>query len=141
MKNKNTWYEILDIDKFVEATRILVFDAFGKNRDYEVEGLAITIDSLKPEERLELDSVLTQQECMVISKDFIQQRTKQNTKRYVISEKKYMAMIESLNERLVSNMLRNLTKIGLLETAYDSNLNDFVFWIKDQDNENKDKNS
>ena len=62
---------------------------------------------------------------------------------YVISEKKYMAMIESFNERLVSNMLKNLTQIGLLESAYDSELNDFIFWIKEQDqpNENKDQSN
>ena len=62
---------------------------------------------------------------------------------YVISEKKYMAMIESFNQRLVSNMLKNLTQIGLLESAYDSELNDFIFWIKEQDqpNENKDQSN
>jgi hypothetical protein len=53
-----------------------------------------------------------------------------------------MAFIESLNSRLVSNMLHKLSMEGFLESAFDSNLNDFVFWVKeDEENENTDKKS
>lgn len=139
----NQYYTITDLDQFVESTRVLVFDAFGKTDNHDPDQLVLYLKELKPEEQVELNSVLTQQESLSIAKDFIKEKVKNKKTMYVISEKKYMAMIESFNERLVSNMLKNLTQIGLLESAYDSELNDFIFWIKEQDqpNENKDQSN
>lgn len=133
----NNSYTILDLDGFVEATRVLVFDAFGKEKDTDPNNLVMHIERLKQSEREELESVLTQQEAMMIAKGFMTAKKSKNKNiKYTITENKYFEMIESMNERLVSNMIRNLTKLGLLESAYDTELNDFVFWIKD-DNEQK----
>ena len=139
----NNYYTITDLDQFIESTRVLVFDAFGKADNHDPDQLALYLQELKPQEQIELNSVLTQQESLNIAKDFIKEKIKNKKTVYIISEKKYMAMIESFNERLVSNMLKNLTQIGLLESAYDSELNDFIFWIKEQDqpNENKDQSN
>lgn len=137
----NNYYTITDLDQFIESTRVLVFDAFGKADNHDPDQLALYLQELKPQEQIELNSVLTQQESLNIAKDFIKEKIKNKKTVYIISEKKYMAMIESFNERLVSNMLKNLTQIGLLESAYDSELNDFIFWIKDQPDENKDQSN
>ncbi|NBT08684.1 MAG: hypothetical protein EBS98_07780, partial [Chitinophagia bacterium] len=45
-------------------------------------------------------------------------------------------ILEELNSRLVSNILNSLVNKGLIESAYDSDTNDFVFWVK---NDSKDK--
>jgi hypothetical protein len=37
---------------------------------------------------------------------------------------------------MVSNMLNNLVNKGMIETGYDDETNDFIFWIKDE-NENQ----
>jgi hypothetical protein len=137
----NQHYTITNLEKFVESTRVLVFDAFGKTDDHNLSELTLNLTELKPEEQVEIDSVLSQQEGLIIAKDFIREKTRNKKTIYIISEKKYMAMIESFNERLVSNMLKNLTESGLLESAYDSELNDFIFWIKEQPYENKDQNN
>ena len=127
----NQHYTITNLEKFVESTRVLVFDAFGKTDNHDLSGLAMNLTELKPEEQVEIDSVLSQQEGLIIARDFIREKTRNKKTTYIISEKKYRAMIESFNERLVSNMLKNLTQSGLLESAYDSELNDFIFWIKE----------
>jgi len=137
----NQHYTITNLEKFVESTRVLVFDAFGKTDDHNLSELTLNLTELKPEEQVEIDSVLSQQEGLIIARDFIREKTRNKKTIYIISEKKYMAMIESFNERLVSNMLKNLTQSGLLESAYDSELNDFIFWIKEQPYENKDQNN
>ena len=137
----NQYYKITNLEKFIESTRVLVFDAFGKTDNHDPDELTMSLTELKPEEQVEIDSVLSQQESLIIARDFIRQKTKNKKTIYIISEKKYMAMIESFNERLISNMLKNLTQIGLLDSAYDSELNDFIFWIKEQPNENKDQNN
>jgi hypothetical protein len=128
MKKKNIWYEILDIDKFIESTRVLVFDSFGKNFDKNTQNFNIFLSDLKPEEVKELDSILTQEECLIIAKDFVKKTNKANQ----INEKDYMAMIECFNSRMVSNMLKNLVASGVLESAYDSEANDFIFWVNDE---------
>lgn len=128
------YYTITDIDKFVESTRVLVFDAFGKNEKSNADELTLMMNQLKDHEKEELETVLTQSEAMTIAQDFIKtKKNKRNESIYIISEKKYMEMIESFNSRLVSNMLRNLTGMGILDSAYDSELNDFVFWVKEEE--------
>jgi hypothetical protein len=132
------FYTITDIDAFVESTRVLVYDAFGKN-NLESEALTVMMSDLKESEQQEIETVLTQDEALLIAKEFIKQKQHKYTKKiiYIISEKKYMQMIESFNERLVSNMIRNLSRQGLIDMAYDSEINDFVFWVKEDDTNQK----
>ena len=40
-----------------------------------------------------------------------------------------------MNSRMISNLLNGLVSKGLVESSYDSELNDFVFWIKDENKE------
>ena len=42
-----------------------------------------------------------------------------------------------MNHRMTSNILNNLVNKGLVETGYDGNSNDFIFWIKDENKEDK----
>lgn len=132
MKKRDEWYEIVDIEKFVESTRVLIFDAFGK-KNPELENLATDLQELKEQERLEIDSVLTQQEALLIVKNL----AKKKHGVYSINNKIYSQIIDSFNTRLIGNMLSSLTSRGLLETAFDSESNDFVFWVP----ENNDKNN
>jgi hypothetical protein len=140
MKN-NEWFIIDDIDKFVESTRVLVFNAFGKTNEDQLDELSFFIAELPKEEQNELNETLTQEECMIMSKDFIKKEIHKKTKhiRFIINTKKYMEMIECFNGRMVSNMLNNLVNRGILESAYDTEANDFIFWIKDNDQTQKEK--
>ena len=38
--------------------------------------------------------------------------------------------MEQLCERMVSNIIQSLVKKGLVETAFDNEKNDFIFWVK-----------
>ena len=72
-------YIITDLDKFVQSVRQIVYAGFGDSLS-EIEGDE-EIDmlfKLNPEERQELDSVLTQSECMLIIKPHL---TKQKNKK------------------------------------------------------------
>jgi hypothetical protein len=135
MNDSNEIFIIDDLTKFIESTRVLVFNTFGKTEE-GIDELSFLLSELDKEEVGELNETLTQQECEIISKDFIRKETNKKTKkiRFTISTKKYMAMIESFNSRMISNMLNNMVNKGLLETAYDINCNDFIFWIKDSGN-------
>ena len=131
---KNTKFEINDIDKFVECSRVLVFDCMGKDQTSSLNDMKYTLSELSEEEQAELNDILSQEEAMIICKTFLRQYDEDL---YVISNKKYAELIDSLNTRLVSNMLNNLVNKGLLETAFDHEANDFIFWVKDENKEDQ----
>ena len=139
----DNWYIIEDLSNFVDHARHMVFNHFGselQDEDY-TESL---LRELTTEEQDELDTVLTHDESMIIAKNFVKKQTNKQTKetRYIVSEDVFLEMISSLNDRLVSNLIHNLVKKGLLETAYDDEKNDFVFWAtKKDDNSQKNKNN
>lgn len=130
-------YEIVDLEKFVESTRTLVYHQFGNK-----EGLPKNIDSLiqrlNQEELDEMNKCLTQSESLNILQKFIKRQKNKYTKetRVSITDDNYMLYIEELNSRMISNMLAKLASEGLLETAFDEEINDFVFWAKDNNEKN-----
>lgn len=126
---KNQWYDIIDLELFVESTRVLVYSSFGNKDNSQEPKIILDIKDLSKEEAIELNSCLSQQESMSICKEFL--KNKSNS--YRISDKKYYGFIEALNARMVSNMLNKLTQQGLLESAFDEESNDFIFWVKDED--------
>lgn len=138
MKN-NERFIIDDLDQFIESTRVLVFDAFGKTNDYTLDDLSILLSDLKDNEINELNQMLTQEECVVMSKQFIKTKIDKRTQKTksTIDTNTYMKMIECFNSRMISNMLNNLVNRGLLETAYDNKTNDFIFWVKEQESDDK----
>jgi hypothetical protein len=136
MKKKNQIFEITDLNKFVECSRVLVFDSMGKQHTSSLDDMKYTLAELSEEEATELNEMLTQEEAMIICKDFM----KHDGDTYLISNKRYVDLIDSLNSRLISNMLNNLVNKGLLETGFDHESNDFIFWIKDNENNNEEEN-
>ena len=134
MKEDNEWFIIDDFDKFVESTRVLVYDAFGNENKKNIDELSMMLSDLDESEIEEVDKTLTQAECIVMAKEFVEKQINRKTKkiRYLISNKQYMNMIESFNARMVGNLLNDLSNRGLIESAYDTEANDFIFWLKDE---------
>ena len=125
-------YVITDIDKFVDETRKIVFGAFGKP-DIDQNSAEDFIDKLTEIDEKELDSTLTHAECMAILHTHVNpRRTKKGNIKYLISEEVFSLIIEDFNSRLVSNLLSQLVKEGIIESSYDAEENDFIFWVKDE---------
>ena len=138
MKNK---FVINNLDEFVEGVRKVVFYSFGKNEEPTENDLENIIVELGPEEQKEMDHVLGHQESKMIVTSLVKTQTNKITKenRYVLDDIIFAEIIESLNARMVSNILVQLTKKGLVESAYDEKLDDFIFWVKD-DNDTEHNN-
>jgi hypothetical protein len=138
------WFIINDIDDLTNSVRALVFNNFGKNDESEVkekEGDLVNnlIFEVDPADQKELDNVLSYSESLIIVKQHIKKQIHKKTDkiRYVMNHNMFLSIIESLNGRMVSNILNNLVNKGLVETAYDIEVNDFIFWV---DDENKKEN-
>ena len=130
------WYVVDNLPEFILSTRKLIFNNFGKKSE-ESESINKMFEDINPNDQDEFDTVLTQEESMVIAKGLMKKQFNKKTKaeRYLITDKMYMQLIEDMNDRMVSNVLNNLVNKGLLETGYDAESDDFVFWIKDNEKE------
>jgi hypothetical protein len=129
------WYMVNNFDEFIDAARLLVFNSFGKDvSGQETEDIDALINYSKSEDKEELDRSLSHDECAIIAKTIL--KTKQNKYtnevNYFINDSKFIELIELLNDRMVSNVLNQLSNMGLVESAYDSDADDFIFWIKDE---------
>lgn len=124
------WYIISDFAQFVDTTRVLVFNSFGSKSE---EDDSRTYAELTADEQTEIDKILSYHECEIIAKSIARKQVnkKTNATRYMISDKTFADMINSFNERMVSNILQGLVNKGLVETAYDSESNDFLFYVPD----------
>jgi hypothetical protein len=136
----NEWFIINDIDSLTNSVRALVFNNFGKNTEPEgqdeennlVNNLLFEVD---PKDQKELDNVLSYSESLIIVKQHIKKQIHKKTDktRYIMNNDMFLTIIESLNDRMVSNLLNSLVNRGFVETAYDAEADDFIFWVKDDD--------
>ena len=138
MKDRD-WYIVSDLDAFIEKTRAIVFNSFGKKTDQKFSEEEIYIVNDKDKE--ELDKILSYEESLLIAKDLLRKQTHKTNQstRYLVSDKIYYEFVSCLNERMIGNILNNLVNKGLVEAAFDSEANDFVFWCKDTENEKDQK--
>jgi hypothetical protein len=134
-------FVIKDIDYFTNYSRRIVFDSYGQkseeNSDTDKTDLIDSaIDDLSKKDKEELDKILSYEEAFNIVKSIAKVQTHKTTKekRYVITEDSYMEILQCLGDRMTSNILNGLVNRGIVDTAYDSDIDDFVFWVKDKDN-------
>lgn len=131
------WYIINDLEDFTNKARAIVYNNFGSWNDGS--DLDVIIDNVKDTEKEEFDKILSYQESLLIIKEYIKQEKHKRTKkiRYTLNDTIFADIIYKLNDRMVSNIMSGLVQKGLIETAFDSEQNDFVFWIKDQEETEK----
>ena len=134
----NEWFIINDINDLTNSVRALVFNNFGKSTESEeqdkedalVNNLLFEVD---PKDQKELDRVLSYSESLIIVKQHTKKQIHKKTDktRYIMNNDMFLTIIESLNDRMVSNLLNSLVNRGFVETAYDDEAEDFVFCVKD----------
>lgn len=133
---KDDWFVINDLEAFIDTTRILVFNSFGTEKTTSWDELPL--DELSESEEKEMDNILSHEESLLIAKDILKKQKNRKTKeeRYLVNDGIYYKYVSALNERMVGNILSSLVNKGLVESAFDSEANDFIFWVKDETKEN-----
>lgn len=133
MNNEEEWLEISNLKKFTNYIRTMVFKSFS-NEDEEVDVLNC-FANLTDKEKEELDNVLGLKECSIIIKGIAKRIRHKQTKRvkYLVNGDMLNQIIEDVNQRMVSNIIQVLVSKGVLETAFDEEKNDFVFWTKESE--------
>jgi hypothetical protein len=125
------WFIINNVEEFTDKARAIVFNNFGKWDDDSLHDVFNDI-VVEENEQKELDSVLSHQESIIIVKQLAKKQRNIKTKdiRYVLDDNIFADIIHNLNSRMVSNILNELVQKGLVESAFDSDANDFIFWVK-----------
>lgn len=132
----NDEFIVKDIEYFVNYSRVLLFNLFGKDNNSKIDNINKDITDLSEDEKKELDTILSYDESLVIIKSIAKEQKHKITKksRYIITDELFLQIIEALNDRMTSNLLNGLVNRGLVETAYDDEAEDFVFWVKENKN-------
>ena len=134
----NPWYQIKDLTGFINHARELVFKSFSQINEDANDDLTYTLSVLAPKDQEELDKILTYDECFIMAKNHMKIKISKKTKteNYYVNDMILSKILESFNNRMVSNILSKLVNDGLLDSAFDSEKNDFVFWVKDDEEQN-----
>lgn len=137
--SESEWFVVSDLSDFTDRARAIVYNNFGAWEDKLKMDLAT--DHVKEEEKADLDKMLSHQESLVIVKENIQRQKHKRTKkvRYILNDTIFSNIIHKLNDRIVSNIMTSLVQKGLVETAFDDEANDFVFWVRDYDKNTEEK--
>jgi hypothetical protein len=135
---EDEWFEVPDLTEFTNKVRAIVYNNFGEWNDKSDE---VILTKVKENEIKDLDTILSHQESLLIIKENIKKERNKRTKkiRFILNDIIFADIISKLNDRMVSNLLNNLVKKGLVDSAFDDEKNDFIFWIKEDDKTEKEK--
>lgn len=134
------WFIISDLEEFTDKARSIVYNNFGQWSNNPEK--TVLIDDVSSEELEEFNKILSHQESLLIVKQLVKKEKNRKTKkiRYILNDKIFSKIVDDLNSRMVSNILNNLVQKGLVESAFDEESNDFIFWAKDiKDEKNLEK--
>lgn len=132
MKKEEEWLEISNLEKFTNYIRTMIFVSFA-NDDPE-QDIMKCFEELTEQEKEELNNVLEIKECITIVEGIARRVRSKKTKeiKYLINGVMLNHIIDDVNQRMVSNIIKTLVSKGVLESAFDEEKNDFIFWTKDQ---------
>lgn len=135
---KDSWLEIINLDKLVNFTRNVIYYNFDDNNNNMTdEEFVNKVKNMGNKSNEELDKVLPFEETKTIMKEFVKKRKNKKTNQiaYFMKESDYDEVLYQFNQRMISNIVSGLVSKGLLESAYDNEKNDFVFWVKKNEEE------
>jgi hypothetical protein len=132
--NNDQWFFINDFDDFVDHSRSLVFKFFGEVNKVADDSMTASLIEMSKQDTEEMNETLTHDESAIIIKNHARKQINKKTKevRYCLTDKLLQSIIEDLNNRMISNILNSLVNKGLLDSAYDDEQNDFIFWVKEE---------
>tara|TARA_R110002074_G_scaffold385451_1_gene566703 strand:- start:702 stop:1112 length:411 start_codon:yes stop_codon:yes gene_type:complete len=130
------WMEISNLEKLINFSRKLVYHNFNEeNNGLTDQAFLEKVESIKDSEHEEMNHLLPYNESKTIFKPYIKKVISKKSKNisYRLKEDDYDDILNQLNKRMVSNIVKDLVNKGLVESAFDNEKNDFVFWVKEDD--------
>jgi hypothetical protein len=126
-------YQITNLAEFLDASRVWLYTIYGGLNPSE--SMEIRYIDLETDEQEEIDKVLNIKEVLNIAQQYI--KFDEHNGLWIITENQYEELLIELNGRMTSNLLASMVSSGILESAYDSEINDFVFWRTNEKDNNE----
>ena len=127
---KDDWLEISNSTKLINFSRKLVYYNFDDETALmDDETFLDKIDNIQNDYDPEMDVLLPFDECEIIFSSF----TFLDDKLLYITDDDYDTFLMQMNRRMISNIVQGLVKKGVLHTAFDNEKNDFIFWVKTEE--------
>lgn len=138
---KSREYIVENIKDLTNSVRHVAFNHFGKWNDETDVDLQECM-SISPEESEELNRLIPYAESRkIVRRRLLKQKHKYTNKvRYIMSEDNFFEMISDLNTSMVSGLLAKLASQELINVAFDDEVNDFVFWTKEEKTNDNEEN-
>ena len=134
---KKKWLEIANVKKLIDFSRRIVYHNFDDENEHLTDkDFLEKVDSIKVDDA-EMDSLLPYNECKNIIKPFLVRVVTKNEIYFKIEEDHYDVFLNQLSRRMISNIVKDLVSKGMVESAFDNEKNDFVFWIKKHDEDSE----
>jgi hypothetical protein len=125
----DTVYTMEDPDAFINQIRRLIFAGFGL-KDLADSELQHLLDEIDEEE---MERTISFAECKLIAMEYLEAKKIRRKIKYFLTEENFTNLVEAINARLVSNLITELVDMGQLESAWDNESNDFIFWVPEND--------
>lgn len=135
------YLEVLNVRKLINFSRRIVYHNFDEdNNNLTDKEFLEKVDQVEVDDK-EMNHLLPYSECKAIIKPYLidVDTDTADLKYFKIKEEDYDEFLVELNKRMVSNIVKDLVSKGLVDSAFDNEKNDFVFWVKtdDEDSEKK----
>jgi hypothetical protein len=138
MGRKDDWLEVSNSEKLINFSRKLVYYNFDDETTYMDDVTFLEkIDNIENDYDSEMDTLLPFDEAEIIFISFT--FTEENL--LYITDDDYDTFLMQLNRRMISNIVQGLVKKGVLHTAFDNEKNDFIFWVKTEEEMEADEDS
>ena len=133
------YLEVVNVKKLIDFSRRIVYHNFDEeNNDLTDREFLEKVDSLETDNK-EMNHLLPYDECKAMIKPYLVSIDPIDTEYFKIKEDDYDEFLVELNRRMVSNIVKDLVSKGLVDSAFDSEKNDFVFWVKTEDEDSEKK--
>lgn len=136
---RHEWLEVVNVKKLINFSRKIIYHNFDEeNNSLSDTDFLKKVDGME-ESNEEMDTILPFGECKAIFQPYLVRVISKHDVYFKIKEDDYDEVLVQLNKRMVSNIVKDLVNKGMVESAFDNDKNDFVFWVK-QDEKDSDKN-
>lgn len=127
-----SWLELSNIDKLIDFSRKLVYYNFdNESASLSDENFLKKIEKMSDRVEPEIEELLPFFEVKSMFMEQIVERDQVPC----IMEDSYDQLLVDMNHRMISNIVLSLVKKGVLDSAFDDEKNDFVFWVRKEDEE------
>ena len=116
---RDDWLEVSNSQKLIDFSRKLVYYNFDDETALMDDTTFLNkIDNIENDYDPEMDVLLPFEECELIFTSFTFMDNN---------------LLMQMNRRMISNIVQGLVKKGVLHTAFDNEKNDFIFWVKTEE--------